>query len=128
MTLDRQDPRTPNGPGTPLVPVAFAPDAETAQRYVETLDRAGLEAHIRIEDGAHLAVGGSAYGPITSREPFVYPVLVSRLQHRAARRALANATSGPAAPITASSALGIGGVLLASVVLVAAAAWIRGDL
>ncbi|MCC6236624.1 MAG: hypothetical protein IT299_03510 [Dehalococcoidia bacterium] len=112
----------------PLVPVAFAPDPETAQRYVDALERAGLEAHVRIEDGAHLAPAGSAYGAITSGEPFVYPVLVSRLQRRAARRAL-EAVRGPEPVlVTRSHIVGVAACVLGAVLTVAAAAWLRGDL
>ncbi len=111
----------------PLVPVAFAPDPETAQRYVDALERAGIDAHVRIEDGAHLAPAGSAYGAITSGEPFVYPVLVSRLQRRAARRALERVRD-PEPSVTPSHVVGVAACVLGTVLVVAAAAWLRGDL
>ncbi len=112
----------------PLVPVAFAPDPETAQRYVDALERAGIEAHVRIEDGAHLAPAGSAYGAITSGEPFVYPVLVSRLQRRVARRALEGVMPPASTSVTPSSVAGVAAFVLGTVLLVAAAAWLRGDI
>lgn len=112
----------------PLVPVAFARDAVTAQRYVDALERAGIEAHVRIEDGAHLAPAGSAYGAITSGELFVYPVLVSRLQRRVARQALEGVADLEAAPLTRSSVVGVAAFLLGTVLVVAGAAWLRGDL
>lgn len=111
-----------------LVPVAFARDAVTAQRYVDALERAGVEAHVRIEDGAHLAPAGSAYGAITSGELFVYPVLVSRLQRRVARRALEGVTATESMPVTRSNVVGVAACVIGTVVVVAAAAWLRGDL
>ena len=111
-----------------LVPVAFAPDAVTAQRYVDVLERAGIDAHVRIEDGAHLAPAGSAYGAITSGELFVYPVLVSRLQRRVAREALEGVAGLETAPVTRSSVLGVATFVIGTVAVVAAAAWLRGDL
>lgn len=116
--------------GDALRPVAFAPDAETAERWARVLEDAGIEAHIRIEDGAPFRPLGSVYGQMMGGQAFVYPVLVSRLRHRAARRALAGevaaATSAPAltprAIATAVTVLG------ASMLMVAYLAWARGDL
>ncbi len=112
----------------PLVPVVFAPDQASAQRYADALESAGIEAHIRIEDGAHLAPMGSAYGALTSGEPFVYPVLVSRLQRRAARRVLRALTPTSTFTINARSVGTAGAVVFGSMALVLLAAWARGDL
>jgi hypothetical protein len=113
----------------PLVPVAFAPDAATAERYVAVLAARGIEAHARIEDGAHLSPTGSAYGALTSGDPFVYPVLVSRLQRRVAQRAL-DAVSDPisAPTLDARRLAGLAAFVLGTVLLVALVAWARGDL
>lgn len=116
-------------PANPLVPVAFALDHETAAQYASALEAAGIEAHVRIEDGAHLAPMGSAYGALASGQPFVYPVLVSRLQRRSARRVL----DGLGAPsettsLTPGSALTAAAVVLGTVVLVLVFAWARGDI
>ncbi len=112
----------------PLVPVVFAPDQGSAQRYADALASAGIEAHIRIEDGAHLAPMGSAYGALTSSEPFVYPVLVSRLQRRAASRVLRGMTPASTSTINARTVATASAVVLGSMLLVVLAAWVRGDL
>ncbi len=110
------------------MPVVFAPDQLSAQRYADALGAAGIDAHIRIEDGAHLAPMGSAYGALTSSEPFVYPVLVSRLQQRAARHVLRGMTSTPAPPFDARALGAAGAVVFGSMLLIFLAAWVRGDL
>ncbi|MFN8638672.1 MAG: hypothetical protein U0360_04260 [Dehalococcoidia bacterium] len=113
----------------PFVPVAFAPDSDTARRYADALDAAGIEAHIRIEDGAHLSPTGSAYGSLTSGEPFVYPVLVSRVQRRAARRVISPiVATGAATTLTARTVLMTVAFVIGTVLLVALAALLRGDL
>jgi hypothetical protein len=110
-----------------LRPVGFAPDQETAERWARTLEDEGIEAHIRIEDGAAFRPLGSVYGQLGG-EAFVYPVLVSRLRHRAAQRALAGAdAAAPTAPTvtprTVASALA---VLAGSMLIVAYLVWARG--
>lgn len=113
----------------PFVPVAFAPDSDTARRYADALDAAGIEAHIRIEDGAHLSPTGSAYGSLTSGEPFVYPVMVSRVQRRAAQRVISPiAAAASATPVSATTVLVATAFVLGTVLLVALAALVRGDL
>ncbi len=112
----------------PFVPVAFAPDSDTARRYADALDAAGIEAHVRIEDGAHLSPTGSAYGSLTS-QPFVYPVLVSRVQRRAAQRVISPiVAAGAATTVSARTVLVAGAFLVGTVLLVALAALLRGDL
>lgn len=116
--------------GDALRPVAFAPDQETAERWVGILEDAGIEAHIRIEDGAPFTAMGSVYGPMLGGRAFVYPVLVSRLRHRAARRALAGSDAAviEAPAITPRSVATAVAVLAGSMLLVAYLAWSRGDL
>jgi hypothetical protein len=112
-----------------LRPVAFAPDPETAERWARELEDAGIEAHIRIEDGAAFRPLGSAYGQLGG-EAFVYPVLVSRFRHRAARRLLAS-TGVPAPPalaITPRTVAAAVAVLGGSMLALAYLVWARGDL
>ena len=111
-----------------LVPVGFAPDEETAERWARLLEAAGIEAHIRIEDGAHFQPLGSHYGSLLGGSPFVYPVFVSRMRHRAARRALAGHTTATAtSPITARSVAAAVAVLAGSMLFVLGLAWARGQ-
>ena len=109
-----------------LVPVAFAPDQETAERWAHALEDAG------IEDGAHLSPVGSAYGPLLGGQPFIYPVLVSRLRRRAAQRALASEAATDALTatqtITPRSIGTAAAVVGSSILLVLYLAWARGDL
>jgi hypothetical protein len=113
-----------------LVPVALAPDQCTAEGYVSALAAVGIDAHVRIDDGTAFSRTGSAYaGALSSGERFVYPILVSRVQRRTAQRVLQRTDVFPDHP-----APSIGSVLLAafflgaSMLLVALAAWARGDL
>ena len=110
-----------------LRPVGFAPDSETAERWARALEDAGIEAHIRIEDGAAFRPLGSAYGQLGG-EAFVYPVLVSRVRHRAARRALAGTdAAGPPAPaVTPRTVATAVAVLGGSMLVVAYLVWVRG--
>jgi hypothetical protein len=115
-----------------LAQVALALDAETAERWADVLERAGIEAHIRIVDGAPFRPLGSVYGQIHGGEPFAYPVLVSRVQHRAAVRTLERledaaglAGGSPLSPRRVATAVA---VLAASMALVAYLAWARGEL
>ena len=111
-----------------LRPVGFAPDAGTAERWVRALEDAGIEAHIRIADGAAFRPLGSAYGQLGG-EAFVYPVLVSRLRYRAARRLLATDPAAPSAPaVTAGAIAAAVAVLGGSMLAVAYLVWARGDL
>ena len=112
-----------------LRPVGFAPDPETAERWARRLEDAGIEAHIRIEDGAAFRPLGSAYGQLGG-EAFVYPVLVSRLRHRAARRALASPdrAASPVPVVTVRTLAASIAVLAGSMIAVAYLAWARGDL
>jgi hypothetical protein len=116
--------------GDALRPVAFAPDEKTAERWAAILEDSGIEAHIRIEDGAAFTAMGSAYGPMLGGRAFVYPVLVSRLRHRAARRALEGSDAAiiDAPAITPSSVASALAVLAGSMLLVAYLVWARGDL
>jgi hypothetical protein len=113
-----------------LAPVAYAPDQPTAERWAATLERAGIEAHLRIEDGSAFTGFGSAWSQWLGGRPFVYPVLVSRVRRRAARRALASdpafTTASP--PLTGRSITAAAAVLGATMLLVLALAWARGDL
>ena len=111
-----------------LRPVGFASDHETAERWARELEDAGIEAHIRIEDGAAFRPLGSAYGQLGG-EAFVYPVLVSRLRHRAARRLLAIDSAAPPAPtVTPGAVAAAVAVLGGSMLAVAYLVWARGDL
>src|SRR5688572_8629642 len=112
-----------------LRPVAFAPDQETAERWARALEDAGIEAHIRIEDGAAFRPLGSAYGQLGGGA-FVYPVLVSRFRHRAAQRVLAssNAAAPSVPPVTAARVAAAVAVLGGSMLAVAYLVWARGDL
>ena len=111
-----------------LRPVAFARDAETAERWARALEDAGIEAHIRIEDGAAFRPLGSAYGQLGGAA-FVYPVLVNRLRHRAARRLLATDPAAPLAPTVTPRTVAVAvAVLGGSMLVVAYLVWARGAL
>lgn len=116
-------------PDDTLVQVALAPDAETAERWANALEAAGVEAHISLLDGAAFRPLGSAYGQLVGEQPFVYPVLVGRLQRRAAARILENvAAIESGATITPRAIAGGAAVLAISMLLVAYLAWARGEL
>lgn len=120
---------TPSGDA--LVQVALAPDPETAERWAHALEGAGIEAHVRIIDGSPYSPLGSAYGQMIGGQPFVYPVLVSRLQRRAARRTLdgLEGVAGLEAPAITPRAIATAAAVLAgSMLFVAYLAWARGDL
>ena len=112
-----------------LRPVALAPDPETAERWAHALEDAGIEAHIRIEDGAAFRPLGSAYGQLGG-EAFVYPVLVSRFRHRAARQvlAIADAAAPPVSPVTAKTVAAALAVLGGSMLAVTYLLWARDAL
>lgn len=67
-----------------LVTIAIARDEPTAQRWAEALLAAGIDAQLRIADGAHLSTLGSAYGG----QMFTYPLLVADDDRRAAATVL----------------------------------------
>lgn len=118
----------------PLVPVGIAQDEATAERWADALGRAGIDAEIRIEDGIHLGPGGSAYGALAGGRPFVYPVLVSRVQRRAARRALAELEAldedalNEEHSISGAHLARVIAVLAGTLLLVLLLALVRGDL
>jgi len=56
-----------------LVPFALTLDQEAAERWLRALDRAGIEAELRIEDGRALNSGSSVFptGPIFATALYV---------------------------------------------------------
>lgn len=63
----------PAAPSSELVPFALTLDDEAAERWVEALGHAGIEAELRIEDGRALNSGSSVFptGPIFATALYV---------------------------------------------------------
>lgn len=92
--------RTAEAPQGALIRLAVSRDAEAVERWADALAEAGIEAHVRIEDGTHLGPGGSAYpaGP-----SFIYPLLVPIEAREAAATVLVDL--GPEGPFARRPAM-----------------------